>query len=96
MLLEDKNAVLVERGADVSEVRHVESGRWVPGPDPQHRDYSSFAFFNDPEDNSRVPQEARRSELIGTVANVRAGPRLAAVGTNMARKQTTSEEQFSA
>jgi catechol 2,3-dioxygenase-like lactoylglutathione lyase family enzyme len=55
-------AVLVERGVDVSEVRHFESGRWVLGPDAQRRDYSSFAFFNDPDGNSWVLQEARRSE----------------------------------
>ena len=55
-------AELVERGVDVSEVRHFESGEWVPGPDPQRRDYSSFAFFSDPDGNSWVLQEARRSE----------------------------------
>ena len=55
-------AELVERGVDVSEVRHFESGKWVPGPDPQRRDYSSFADFRDPDGNSWVVQEARRSE----------------------------------
>jgi catechol 2,3-dioxygenase-like lactoylglutathione lyase family enzyme len=55
-------AELLERGVDVSELRHFESGRWVPGPDPQRRDYSSFAFFSDPDGNSWVLQEARRSE----------------------------------
>ena len=55
-------AELVERGVDVSEVRHFESGEWVPGPDPQRRDYGSFAFFSDPDGNTWVLQEARRSE----------------------------------
>jgi catechol 2,3-dioxygenase-like lactoylglutathione lyase family enzyme len=55
-------AELVERGVDVSEVRHFEAGKWVPGPDPQRRDYSSFAFFTDPDGNSWVLQEAGRSE----------------------------------
>ena len=55
-------AELVERGVDVSEVRRFESGRWVTGPDPQRRDYGSFAFFSDPDGNSWVLQEARRSE----------------------------------
>jgi catechol 2,3-dioxygenase-like lactoylglutathione lyase family enzyme len=55
-------AELIERGVDVSEVRHFESGRWVPGPDPQRRDYGSYAFFSDPDGNSWVLQEARRSE----------------------------------
>jgi hypothetical protein len=55
-------AELVERGVDVSEVQHFESGKWMPGPDPQRRDYSSFAFFSDPDGNSWVLQEAGRSE----------------------------------
>jgi catechol 2,3-dioxygenase-like lactoylglutathione lyase family enzyme len=55
-------AELVERGVDVSEVQHFESGKWMPGPDPQRRDYSSFAFFSDPDGNGWVLQEAGRSE----------------------------------
>ena len=55
-------AELVERGVDVSEVRHLESGGWVPGPDPERRDYGSFADFSDPDGNSWVLQEVRRSE----------------------------------
>ena len=55
-------AELVERGVDVSEVRHLESGTWVPGPDPERRDYMSFADFSDPDGNTWVLQEARRSE----------------------------------
>jgi catechol 2,3-dioxygenase-like lactoylglutathione lyase family enzyme len=35
-------AELVERGVDASEVQHFESGRWVPGPNPQPRAFSSF------------------------------------------------------
>jgi catechol 2,3-dioxygenase-like lactoylglutathione lyase family enzyme len=54
-------AELAKRGVDVSEVRHFEAGEWVPGPDPQRRDYSSFAFFSDPDGNSWVLQEAGRS-----------------------------------
>jgi len=55
-------AELVERGVDVSEVRHLESEGWVPGPDPERRDYGSFADFSDPDGNSWVLQEVRRSE----------------------------------
>jgi catechol 2,3-dioxygenase-like lactoylglutathione lyase family enzyme len=55
-------AELVERGVDVSEIGHFESGGWVPGPDPQRRDYGSFAYFSDPDGNGWVLQEARRSE----------------------------------
>ena len=55
-------AELAERGVDVSEVRHLESGAWVPGPNPERRDYESFAGFRDPDGNSWVLQEVRRSE----------------------------------
>lgn len=55
-------AELAERGVDVSEVRHLESGTWVPGPNPERRDYESFAGFRDPDGNSWVLQEVRRSE----------------------------------
>jgi len=52
-------AELVGRGVDVSEVRHLDSGTWVPGPDPERRDYNSFADFSDPDGNSWVLQERR-------------------------------------
>lgn len=45
-------AELVERGVDAGEVQHFESGRWVPGPDPQRRAFSSFVFFSDPDGNA--------------------------------------------
>jgi catechol 2,3-dioxygenase-like lactoylglutathione lyase family enzyme len=48
---------LVERGVNVSEVRHLESGAWVTGPDPQRTDYNSFADFSDPDGNTWVLQE---------------------------------------
>jgi catechol 2,3-dioxygenase-like lactoylglutathione lyase family enzyme len=48
---------LTQRGADVSEVRHIESGQWVPGPHPQHGNYESFAEFADPDGNVWVLQE---------------------------------------
>ncbi len=51
-------AELVERGVEVSEVRHFESGRWVPGPDPQRSKYNSFAEFRDPDGNTWLLQEA--------------------------------------
>lgn len=58
--IEAARAELVERGVDVSEVRHLESGQWVPGPDPERRDYASFADFSDPDGNSWVLQEVGR------------------------------------
>jgi catechol 2,3-dioxygenase-like lactoylglutathione lyase family enzyme len=55
-------AELVERGVEVGEVRHLESGTWVPGPNPQRADYESFAHFSDPDGNTWVLQEAGRGE----------------------------------
>ena len=55
-------AELVERGVDISEVRHLESGTWMPGPDPERRNYQSFADFSDPDGNTWVLQERGRSE----------------------------------
>jgi len=60
--IEAARADLLGRGVDVGEVRHLESGRWVPGPDPERRDYGSFADFSDPDGNSWVLQERGRSE----------------------------------
>jgi len=55
-------ADLVGRGVDVGEVRHLESGTWMTGPDPKRSDYNSFADFSDPDGNSWVLQERGRSE----------------------------------
>jgi catechol 2,3-dioxygenase-like lactoylglutathione lyase family enzyme len=60
--IEAARAELVDRGVDVSEVFHFQSGKRVPGPDPQRRDYGSFLSFSDPDGNSWVVQEVRRSE----------------------------------
>ena len=59
--IEAARAELVERGADVSEVFHFESGQRAPGPDPQRRDYGSFLSFSDPDGNSWVVQEVGRN-----------------------------------
>lgn len=53
-------AELTERGVKVSEVRHMDSGNWKPGPDPQRRSYLSFADFSDPDGNGWVLQEVKR------------------------------------
>jgi catechol 2,3-dioxygenase-like lactoylglutathione lyase family enzyme len=52
-------AELVERGVDVGEIRHLEEGVWKPGPDPERRNYQSFAEFSDPDGNNWVLQERR-------------------------------------
>jgi catechol 2,3-dioxygenase-like lactoylglutathione lyase family enzyme len=53
---------LLERGVDVSEIRHKApigawDGRFAPGLDPARGDYASFANFSDPDGNSWVLQE---------------------------------------
>ena len=55
-------ADMLRRGVKVSEVRHLESGAWVPGPDPQRANYQSFADFADPDGNVWVLQEVNRAE----------------------------------
>jgi catechol 2,3-dioxygenase-like lactoylglutathione lyase family enzyme len=49
---------LVERGVDVSDHFHFESGERLPGLDPGRRKYSSFASFSDPDGNTWLLQEA--------------------------------------
>jgi catechol 2,3-dioxygenase-like lactoylglutathione lyase family enzyme len=53
---------LTGRGVKVSDIRHKSpiadwKGGWQPGPDPQRRDYASFADFADPDGNTWVLQE---------------------------------------
>ena len=55
--IEAARAELVGRGVEVSEIRHQESGGWVPGPHPKRGDYESFANFADPDGNTWVLQE---------------------------------------
>src|SRR5439155_17821465 len=55
--IEVARADLVGRGVPVGEIRHIESGQWVEGPDPERRDYQSFAEFSDPDGNTWVLQE---------------------------------------
>src|SRR5215471_3558772 len=55
-------ADMLRRGVAVSEVRHLESGTWVPGPHPQRANYESFADFADPDGNVWVLQEVNRAE----------------------------------
>src|SRR2546430_15187588 len=59
--IEAARAELVGRGLEVGEIRHFKSGTWQPGPDPEHSDYNSFADFSDPDGNTWLLQERRRS-----------------------------------
>jgi catechol 2,3-dioxygenase-like lactoylglutathione lyase family enzyme len=45
---------LLERGVDVSEIRHVEESGWADGPGG---DWNSFIFFDDPDGNSWAVQQ---------------------------------------
>ncbi|HEX2370106.1 MAG TPA: VOC family protein [Acidimicrobiia bacterium] len=47
-------AELLDRGADISGVRHFEAGAWVDGPGGR---WNSFAFLSDPDGNTWVLQE---------------------------------------
>ena len=63
--IEAARAELVERGVEVTEIRHMGPEGWAPGPDPEHRDYGSFADFSDPDGNTWVLQEVRAGKPGG-------------------------------
>ncbi len=53
---------LIDRDVAVSEIRHKKTdggwrGEFLPGVDPEHADYASFADFGDPDSNTWVMQE---------------------------------------
>lgn len=55
---------LLERDVEVGDIRHKDpvaawTGGWAPGPDPERRDYASFADFADPDGNTWTLQERR-------------------------------------
>jgi len=47
-------AELLERGVEVTPIRHVDNGTWVDGPGGA---WNSFIFFNDPDGNAWTVQE---------------------------------------
>jgi len=60
--LEEARNQLLERGVNVTEIRHkTPIGAWdggfASGPDPARGDYASFARFSDPDGNTWVLQE---------------------------------------
>jgi catechol 2,3-dioxygenase-like lactoylglutathione lyase family enzyme len=65
--IEAARADLINRGADVSEVYHYEGRPFhsagtearVPGPDPEHRSYFTWASFSDPDGNGWLLQEIK-------------------------------------
>jgi predicted enzyme related to lactoylglutathione lyase len=60
--IEAARADLIKRGVTVSEIFHNELGSpdKVPGVDPKHTSYASFATFSDPEGNGWLLQEIRQ------------------------------------
>ena len=55
-------AEMAERGVAIGPVRHMVSGQWVDGPDPEHGNYQSFADFTDPDGNIWLLQEVDHSK----------------------------------
>lgn len=53
-------AFLDEKGVEHGGIVHFEEGGPQPGADPEHRDYNSFIYFDDPDGNSWAVQEVRR------------------------------------
>lgn len=49
--------LLVGRGVEVGEIRHMTPTGWQPGPDPEHAKFNSFAEIADPDGNTWVLQE---------------------------------------
>ena len=50
---------LIGHGVEVGEIYHMGEGGPVPGPDPDHTSYNSYAEFNDPDGNGWLLQEIR-------------------------------------
>jgi hypothetical protein len=46
------------------DIRHMGPGGWEPGPDPERRDYGSFADFTDPDGNTWILQEVRWDRAV--------------------------------
>jgi catechol 2,3-dioxygenase-like lactoylglutathione lyase family enzyme len=55
-------AELVERGTDIGDVFHFESGSQVVGADAQRSDYNSFLSFSDPDGNGWLVQEVGHAQ----------------------------------
>ncbi|HEX7471502.1 MAG TPA: VOC family protein [Candidatus Limnocylindrales bacterium] len=60
--LDAARAQLIERGVDASEMFHFGEGGQEPGPDPDRQSYNSFLSFQDPDGNTWLVQEVRRTK----------------------------------
>ena len=54
------HAHLEERGIANSGPQHFVDGQLTPGVEPNHVDYGTFVFFDDPDGNSWAVQEIRK------------------------------------
>jgi hypothetical protein len=59
--IEAARAQLVERGVDTSEPFHFGDAGQAPGLDPERRSYATFVTFKDPDGNTWLVQEVRRT-----------------------------------
>jgi len=64
--IEAARADLKAHGADVSEAYHLGQGGQIPGADPDHRTYATYAAFSDPDGNGWLLQEIT-SRLPGRI-----------------------------
>lgn len=48
---------ITDRGIEVGPIRHMGANGWEDGLHPERREYGSYSFFNDPDDNGWVLQE---------------------------------------
>ena len=60
--IEAARAELIRHGAAVSEIFHTAGvgGPPLPGPDPDHTSYASYATFKDPDGNGWLLQEIKQ------------------------------------
>lgn len=59
--LDAARAERVERGVDASEMFHFGANGQEPGPDPERQTYNSFLSFHDPDGNTWLVQEVKRT-----------------------------------
>ena len=59
--IEAARSELVGRGVEVSDLFHFDETGQRPGPDPQRRNYGTFASFSDPDGNLWLVQEVDRT-----------------------------------
>jgi catechol 2,3-dioxygenase-like lactoylglutathione lyase family enzyme len=58
--IEAARAELASRALDTGEPFHMGPNGQTPGPDPERRNYGSFAEFRDPDGNGWLLQEVKR------------------------------------